>query len=185
MAENQACLRERKKDQAAGARSFHFGDFEGLGNGEGAEQQIEAIAAGFAVLVEDDERAEETEGDAKERGGRGEPAAHRGEENQEGCADAERRIETEREVAESEEVRPGPRGEIKKRHAGAAKVRHGVEQVQQRGVAQFGNGEDFVAPHLLAQRPEDAGGEERGDAKKRKNPAEERAGGLLLLSRFA
>src|ERR1700691_1236189 len=74
-------------------------------------------------------------------------------------------------------MRPGPGGEVEERHAGAAEARDGVEQVQERWVAQLGVREDFIAPHRFAQRPEDAGGEERGDAEERKDPAEERTFG--------
>ena len=162
-------------------RGFRFfGDFQRLSDGQGAKQQVESVAAGFAVLVEDDERGEEAEGDAEKRGAVAEAAAHRGEKNQERSAHSDRRIEPQRKIAQSEDVRPRPCGQIEERHAGPAEAWDGVQQVQERGIPQLGDGEDLVPPHGFAQRPQDAGRKQRADAEERENPAEKRAGGLLL-----
>jgi hypothetical protein len=74
MTENEACLAECEKGEVAGARLRGLGDFESLGNGQGCEQEVEAIAAGFDVLVDDYEAGKQRKGDAEKGGPCGESA---------------------------------------------------------------------------------------------------------------
>ena len=89
VAQHEACLAERQQSEGRRGGTRRFSDFQSLSDGYGAQQQVEAVAARFAVLVKDDQRREKAERDAEEGRGGAEVAAQDREENQEGSANTD------------------------------------------------------------------------------------------------
>jgi hypothetical protein len=173
VAEHDSGLGESQQSEIAAGGAFPIGDAEQLGDGQRAEEQVKAVAAGFGVLAGDDHRGKEAEGDAEEGGARAETAAQSGHQDEIGAAHADGRVEAKGEIADPENVRPGPGRQVEERHAGSAEAGERVHEVPERVVAHFDAGEDLVGPLLLFERKQNAGTEQREHAERRKEPAVE------------
>ena len=65
MAQHQTCLAEREQSECRRGRPRRLSDPQRLRKSEREQQQVEAVPASLRILVEDDQRSEQAEGNAE------------------------------------------------------------------------------------------------------------------------